>query len=186
MSATSPNRFPLKRALLGGTLILGLATAAALASGPGDRFGPRGGPGGGVGPIGMLCGDRAGDRLDRIADRVDQALDLSEAQATAWAAVQTAVDGAIDDLAPTCAALAEGAEGDPSLPGRLAQMDLALTAMDDVLSAVTPAALSFYQTLDADQQALVDGLLDRGPGRDRAEGAAQGDRGRFAPGASGG
>lgn len=177
-------RFPLKTTLLGGTLILGLATTAVVASGPGDRFGDRaGGRDRAMGPVGMLCGDAAGDRLDRMTGMLANRIDLTGDQQAALESLTATVETALDDLAPTCDALADAAETG-GLPGRLAQMDLGLTAMDGLLDSVTPAALAFYETLDAEQQAAIDGMIDRGPRGDRSgpRGSGRGPGAEGAPG----
>ena len=133
----------------------GVATldAANAAAGP-HGWGARHGAG-----MARFCeADRAG-KLDDMLAFADSFLKLDDAQRQAWDGLAASLRGANGRIDTACAEVGDTAG--MSAPAKLARVETMLGTGLDIVREVRPSFDAFYATLDAEQKAALDRLLER-------------------------
>ena len=129
--------------------------SAAAASGAGFHRGRHRGHG-----ARMICSDHRTEKLDDALGFVEAFFSFNAEQKTAWNGLAGALRDGSDVIGKHCAAIKDKSEV-PSAAGKLAQIETMLTAGLEVVQKVRPAFDGFYATLDRDQQAALDKLIQR-------------------------
>jgi hypothetical protein len=131
-----------------------LLSAVALVSGALARGGHRGGRGGGGGGGGAsLCSSAA--LLDLSLSNVDIMIKTSGNQTAALEELKKVAKENSDDMSRVCVG-----ENPMSLPAKLAAAEKRLDAMLNGNRKLKPVAEKFYATLNDEQKAQVNNLLD--------------------------
>ena len=105
-----------------------------------------------------VCGDARSQKLDGVIGFVEAFFSFNDEQKPAWDALAAALRKGSDAIGRHCATIGEKPT---SAPGKLAVLETALTAGLEVVQEVRPAFDRFYQTLDEDQRAAIDSLVER-------------------------
>ena len=129
-----------------------LLSAVALASGALARGGHRGGRGGGAGGA-SLCSSAA--LLDLSLSNVDIMIKTSGNQMAALEELKKVAKENSDDISRVCAG-----ENPMSLPAKMAAAEKRLDAMLNGNRKLKPVADKFYATLNDEQKAQVNNLVD--------------------------
>ena len=129
--------------------------SAAAASGGGFHRGHRRGHG-----AKMICSDRRAEKLEDAIGFAEAFFSFNAEQKTAWDGLAGALRDGSDTIGRHCEALKDG-DGQTNAAGRLARVETMLTAGLEVVQKVRPAFDGFYATLDKDQQAALDKLVQR-------------------------
>ena len=129
-----------------------LLSTVALASGALARGGHRGGRGGGAGGA-SLCSSAA--LLDLSLSNVDIMIKTSGNQTAALEELKKVAKENSDDMSRVCAG-----ENPMSLPAKIAAAEKRLDATLNGARKLKPVAEKFYATLNDEQKAQVNNLLD--------------------------
>jgi LTXXQ motif family protein len=129
-----------------------LLSAVALASGALARGGHRGGRGGGAGGA-SLCSSAA--LLDLSLSNVDIMIKTSGNQMAALEELKKVAKENSDDMSRVCAG-----ENPMSLPAKMVAAEKRLDAMLNGNRKLKPVAEKFYATLNDEQKAQVNNLVD--------------------------
>src|ERR1035437_4970098 len=129
-----------------------LLSAVALASGALARGGHRGGRGGGAGGA-SLCSSAA--LLDLSLSNIDIMIKTSGIQTTALDELKKVTKDYIDNMARACAG-----DSPMSVPAKLAAAEKRLEAALTGARKLKPVAEKFYATLNDEQKAQVNNLVD--------------------------
>lgn len=132
-----------------------LEMISAAAASQGGRWGHRDRRGHG---LHRICSDSRSQRLEGGIDFVEAFFSFNDEQRPAWDALAAALRNGSDAIGRHCATLGERPS---TAPGKLAVLETAMTAGLDVVREVRPAFERFYGTLNEDQQAAIDRLVDR-------------------------
>jgi hypothetical protein len=134
--------------------------SSAVAAG-GDRGYHRGmHRGGRHGGMRMMCSDRRTEKLDDIIGFTEAFFSFNADQKVAWDGLAAALRDGSDTIGKQCAALKE--DGKPlTATDKFARMETMLTAGLQIVQKVRPAFDKLYVTLDKEQQAAIDKLIQR-------------------------
>jgi hypothetical protein len=102
--------------------------------------------------------DRAG-KLDDMLAFADSFLKLDDAQRQAWDGLAASLRGANGRIDTACAEMGDAAG--LSAPAKLAHVETLLGTGLDIVREVRPSFDTFYGTLDAEQKAALDRLVER-------------------------
>lgn len=105
-----------------------------------------------------ICGDSRSQRLEGGIDFVEAFFSFNDQQKPAWDAFAAALRKGSDAIGRHCATLDERPS---TAPGKLAVLETAMTAGLEVVREVRPAFERFYGTLNEDQKAAIDRLVER-------------------------
>lgn len=105
-----------------------------------------------------ICGDSRSQKLEGGIDFVEAFFSFNDQQKPAWDALAAALRKGSDAIGRHCAALGERPS---TAPGKLAVLETAMTAGLEVVREVRPAFERFYGTLNEDQKAAIDRLVER-------------------------
>ncbi|MGB0631581.1 MAG: Spy/CpxP family protein refolding chaperone [Alphaproteobacteria bacterium] len=108
----------------------------------------------------MICSDRRAEKLDDALGFVEAFFSFNPEQKTAWNGLAGALRDGSDVIGKHCEAM-KGKEKGVGATAKLAQVETMLTAGLGVVRKVRPAFDGFYATLDKDQQAALDKLIQR-------------------------
>jgi hypothetical protein len=125
------------------------------------------------GPMAHLCASTGEAPWQRLVAVVDSFADFDDRQQAAWESLSAAMQEAGESVRGRCDAIRD--QGRPSTaPERLTRMETMTAAVADALRIVRPPFEAFYDTLDADQQAALDGIMTHRRGmRHRRSGNAE-------------
>ncbi len=145
------------------TAKLELISSAVAASGDhGDRRGHHRGyrHGGRHGGMKMMCSGRRAEKLNDAIGFAEAFFSFNAEQKVAWDGLAAALRDGSDTIGKQCAALKE--DGKPvTATGKFARMEAMLNTGLQVVQKVRPAFDTLYATLDKDQQAALDKLIQR-------------------------
>lgn len=105
-----------------------------------------------------VCSDARSQRLDGFIGFVEAFFSFDDEQKPAWDALAAALRKGSDAIGRHCATIGERPS---TAPGKLAVLETALTAGLEVVQGVRPAFGRFYGTLNEDQKAAIDSLIER-------------------------
>jgi hypothetical protein len=120
-----------------------------------SRHGGRGGHGG----ICRLCSPSRGEKLENAIGFAEAFFSFNAEQKTAWDGLTAALRDSSATIGEKCEALKSG-ERPKSATARLERVETMLTAGLDVVKKVRPAFDGFYATLNDDQKAALDKLIE--------------------------
>ena len=108
----------------------------------------------------MICSDRRAEKLEDAIGFAEAFFSFNAEQKTAWDGLAGALRSGSDTIGKHCETI-KANTGETSATGKLAQVETMLTAGLEVVQKVRPAFDGFYATLDKDQQAALDKLIQR-------------------------
>lgn len=134
--------------------------SSAVAAG-GDRGNKRGfHRGARHGGMRMMCSEQRTEKLDDIIGFTEAFFSFNAEQKVAWDGLAAALRDGSDTIGKQCAVLKE--DGNPvAATDKFARMETMLTAGLRIVQKVRPAFEKLYVTLDKDQQAALDKLIQR-------------------------
>lgn len=124
-----------------------ISAAAASQGGHRDRRG-----------LHRICSDSRSQKLEGGIEFVEAFFSFNDEQRPAWDALAAALRKGSDAIGRHCATLGERPS---TAPGKLAVLETAMTAGLEVVREVRPAFERFYGTLNEDQRAAIDRLVER-------------------------
>lgn len=108
----------------------------------------------------MICSDRRAEKLEDAIGFAEVFFSFNQEQKSAWDGLAGALRSGSDTIGKHCETIKANAEK-TSVTGKLAQVETMLTAGLEVVQKVRPAFDGFYATLDKNQQAALDKLIQR-------------------------
>ena len=105
-----------------------------------------------------ICSDARSQRLEGGIGFVEAFFSFNDEQKPAWGALASALRKGSDAIGRHCTTIGERPS---TAPGKFALLETALTAGLEVVQEVRPAFDRFYGTLDDDQKAAIDSLIER-------------------------